>query len=65
MIGKKVFIQELGQFGIVQTMAGGQVETVKVETPDGPKTINILEKGYKVLSLILAILKLVLQFFGK
>jgi len=65
MIGKKVFISELKQFGVVRSMAGDKVETVEVETPTGPQVINILEKGYKVLSLILAILKLVLNFFGK
>lgn len=66
MIGKTVFIQELGQFGIVKTMSGNKVETVEVQTPDdGPKIINVLEKGYKIISLILALLKLFLNFFGK
>lgn len=66
MIGKKVFIQELNQVGIVKSMSGGKVETVEVQTPDdGPKLINVLEKGYKVISLLLALLKLILNFFGK
>lgn len=47
-------------------MSGNKVETVEVQTPDdGPKIINVLEKGYKIISLILALLKLFLNFFGK
>lgn len=65
MIGKKVFIEDLNQIGIVHSMKGDKIETVEVQTPDGPKLIDILEKGYKVISLILGILKLVLSFFGK
>jgi len=65
MIGKKVFIQELNQVGTVREMAGGQIKTVEVQTPDGPKLVDVLEKGYKVISLILAILKLILNFFGR
>lgn len=64
-IGKKVYIEELNQVGTVRSMAAGKIENVEVETPDGPKLINILEKGYKVISLILAFLKLLLNFFGK
>lgn len=65
MIGKKVFIEDLKQVGIVRSMSGEKIKTVEVETPEGPKLIDILEKGYKVISLILGILKLVLSFFGK
>jgi hypothetical protein len=65
MIGKKVYIQDLDQLGLVRSMAGEQVETVEVQTPDGPKLVNVLEKGYKVISLVLAILQLLLKFFGK
>lgn len=65
MIGKKVYIKELNQLGTVRSMAGGEVENVEVQTPDGPKLINVLENGYKVLNLVLAILKLILNFFGK
>ena len=65
MVGKKVFIKELGQIGTVQELAGGKVKTVEVETPDGPKVVDVLEKGYKVLTLVLGILQLILKFFGK
>jgi hypothetical protein len=65
MIGKKVYIQDLDQLGLVRSMAGAQVETVEVQTPDGPKLVNVLEKGYKVISLVLAILQLLLKFLGK
>lgn len=65
MIGKKVYIEELNQIGTVRTMTGGEIENVEVQTPDGPKLVNVLEQGYKVLTLVLAILKLVLNFFGK
>ena len=46
-------------------MAGANIETVEVQTPDGPKVINVLEKGYKIISLVMAILQLILKFFGK
>lgn len=65
MIGKKVFIEELRQVGTVRSMSGNQIKDVEVQTPDGPKLVDVLEKGYKVLSLILAILKLLLNFFVK
>lgn len=65
MIGKPVYIKELDQMGTVRTMAGGEVENVEVQTPDGPKLVNVLEQGYKVVSLVLAILQLLLKFFGK
>ena len=65
MIGKKVFIQELNQVGLVREMSGDKIKTVEVQTPDGPKLVDVLEKGYKVISLILGILQLILKFFGK
>lgn len=65
MIGKKVYIQDLDQVGRVRSMAGEKIETVEVQTPDGPQVINVLEKGYKILSLVLAIFQLLLKFFGK
>lgn len=65
MIGKKVYIQDLDQVGRVRSMAGANIETVEVQTPDGPKVINVLEKGYKIISLVLAIFQLLLKFFGK
>jgi hypothetical protein len=65
MIWKKVFIQDFDQVGRVRYMAGANIETVEVQTPDGPKVINVLEKGYKIISLVMAILQLILKFFGK
>lgn len=65
MIGRKVYIQELNQIGTVREMSGQQVKTVEVQTPDGPKLVDVLQKGYKVLNLVLAILQLILKFFGK
>ena len=63
--GTKVYVEELGQVGIVREMSGQQVKTVEVQTPDGPKVVDVLEKGYKVLTLVLGILQLILKFFGK
>lgn len=63
MKGKRVYIEELNQVGIVREMAGQEVKTVEVQTPDGPKLVDVLEKGYKVLSLIMAIVQLFLKFF--
>lgn len=65
MIGKKVYIEELRQVGTVRGMSGNKIKEVEVQTPDGPKLVDVLEKGYKVLSLLVAILKLVLNFFVK
>lgn len=65
MIGKKVYIEELRQIGTVRGMSGNTIKDVEVQTPDGPKLVDVLEKGYKVLSLLVAILKLVLNFFVK
>lgn len=63
MVGKKVYIQDLNQIGTVREMSGQRIKTVEVQTPDGPKLVDVLEKGYKVISLILAILQLILKFF--
>lgn len=63
MIGKRIYIEELNQVGIVREMSGQNVKTVEVQTPDGPKLVDVLEKGYKVLSLVMAILQLFLKFF--
>jgi hypothetical protein len=63
--GTKVYVEELGQVGIVQELVGGKVKTVEVQTPDGPKVVDVLERGYKVLTLVLGILQLILKFFGK
>ena len=63
MIGKRVYIEELNQVGIVREMTGQKVKTVEVQTPDGPQVVDVLEKGYKIISLVLAILQLILKFF--
>jgi len=63
MIGKRVYIKELGQLGTVRTVRNGAPEEVEIQTPEGPKIINVLDKGYKVLTLLLAILRLLLQAF--
>jgi hypothetical protein len=67
MIGRRVYIEELGQLGTVEEMTpdGKKVKTVRVQTPDGPKLVDILEKGYKILTMAMALLKLILSFFGK
>lgn len=65
MIGRKVYIRELDQLGVVREMSDRLVKKVEVQTPDGPKLVDVLEKGYKVISLVLAIWKLVLNFFGR
>lgn len=64
--GTKVFIKELNQIGIIESLApDGSIEKVKIQTPEGEKVIEILNKGYKIISLIKAIWELLLNFFKK
>lgn len=61
--GKRVFIKEMGQFGHVKELDGmGQVKTVTVVTEEGPKVVDVIEKGFNVVTLFASILKLILQF---
>jgi len=64
--GTKVYIKELKQVGTVEDVApNGAVQTVKVETPEGPKVVEVLEKGFQILTLLRAIFELFLNFFKK
>lgn len=63
-IGKKVYIKELDQVGYVETLTEtGKVHTVSVVTAEGPKVIDIIEKGFNIVSLIATILGLLKSFF--
>lgn len=64
--GNRVFIKELQQFGTIEDIApNGMVQTVKVDTPEGGKIVNVLEKGYNLLTLFRAMIELLLKFFKK
>lgn len=61
--GKKVYIKEMGQYGHVKSVTDdGRVETVTVVTDEGPKIVNVIERGFNVLTLLTSIFQLLLKF---
>lgn len=60
---KRVYIKELGAFGeVISTdQATGAARVVEVSTPEGPKMVDVIEKGYTIISTLKAILELILS----
>ena len=59
---KRVYIKELSTFGeVISTNATGAPRVVEVSTPEGPKMVDVIEKGYTIISTLKAILELILS----
>lgn len=59
---KKVFIKELNAFGeVIRTDGNGAPRVVEVKTEEGPKMIDVIEKGYTIISTLKAVLELILS----
>lgn len=61
--GQKIYIKETGQFGRVESLTEkGSIHQVSIITDDGPKIIDVIERGYNVITLVATIWKLILEF---
>lgn len=59
---RKVFVKELDQFAtVIETTEAGEVKKVEVETPSGTKLIDVLEKGYTVISTLKALFEIIIN----
>ncbi len=59
---KTVFVKELSQFAeVISTAETGEVKEVKVKTPFGEKVIDILEKGYTIVSTLKAVIEIIVN----
>lgn len=59
---KKIYIKELSAFGeVISTDGTGAPRVVEVKTEEGPKMIDVIEKGYTIISTLKAVLELILS----
>ena len=65
-IGKEIYIKELNQIGEVTALTpAGEVKLVSITKSDGtPLVVDILEKGYTLLTIFATIWQLVLKAVG-
>lgn len=50
--GQKVYIKDLDQFGIVQTEREGRIETVRIQTPEGERIVNVFNKAVQIVQML-------------
>ena len=65
-VGKEIYIKELNQIGTVTDVTAlNEVRLVSITKTDGePVIVNVLEKGYTLLTIFAAIWQLVLKAVG-